>query len=204
KRRRRLIGQRAPELGYYIIITDTKETEKNYFKGLRRSIPSHLQRKLVVKTKRVDMGNFVDVALEEKNKNPNYAQPWIVFDRDQVPNFDQIIERAEKKGIRVGWTNPCIEIWFFGHFGEMPMFKESRQCFDKFKEVFKSKFNHEYNKADPQIYEKLKEKGDLKQAISIAESRYRQYMRDQPQNPASAMISCGTIHQLVEEINNKI
>jgi len=150
------------------------------------------------------MEKFIDVALEELNKNPNYAQPWIIFDRDQVPNFDEIIECAEKKEIRVGWTNPCIEIWFFAYFGEVPVINESRQCCSKFGELFKNKFKYEYNKADRQIFEKLNNQGDLKQAIRIAESRYKQYIRAEPNKLPSAMISCGTIYQIVKEINNKI
>jgi hypothetical protein len=43
--RNRIEGQRVPDLGYYLIITDTKETEKNYFEGIRDLIPEHLKNK---------------------------------------------------------------------------------------------------------------------------------------------------------------
>jgi len=201
-RRRRPIGQRIPELGYYIIITDAKETEKNYFEGLRRSIPEHLQRSLVVKTKRVDIESFIDVALDERNKNPIYAQPWIVFDRDQVHNFDEIIKNAEDKEIKVGWTNPCIEIWFFAYFAKMPVFECSGHCCHKFSEYFKKVFGFEYNKADPLIFERLKEKGDIRRAIITGKRRYVQLKNDS--KSPSKMSSCGTLYQLVEEIINKI
>lgn len=36
--RNQRVGIRVPELGYYLIVTDTEETEKNYFEGLRDSI----------------------------------------------------------------------------------------------------------------------------------------------------------------------
>lgn len=32
--RSKKVGARIPELGYYLIVTDTEETEKNYFEGL--------------------------------------------------------------------------------------------------------------------------------------------------------------------------
>ena len=35
KDRNQRVGTRIPELGYYLIVTDTEETEKNYFEGLR-------------------------------------------------------------------------------------------------------------------------------------------------------------------------
>ena len=43
-----------PHLGYYIIVTDTKETENNYLSGLRDSIPTELQRNLVIKVSKTD------------------------------------------------------------------------------------------------------------------------------------------------------
>ena len=41
--------RRIPSLGYYFIVTDTKETEQNYLLGLRESIPEALRGKLVIK-----------------------------------------------------------------------------------------------------------------------------------------------------------
>lgn len=49
KIRGQLFKQRIPKLGYYFIVTDTKETEQNYMFGLRNSIPPELQGKLVIK-----------------------------------------------------------------------------------------------------------------------------------------------------------
>lgn len=40
---------RTPELGYYYIVTDTDQTEKNYLEGLRNSIPETLKDKIVIK-----------------------------------------------------------------------------------------------------------------------------------------------------------
>lgn len=37
---------RIPELGYYYIVTDTDQTEKNYLEGLRDSIPEELKGRL--------------------------------------------------------------------------------------------------------------------------------------------------------------
>ena len=52
-----------------------------------------------------------------KANDLEYRIPWIVFDRDQVQGFDEIIAKAEREGIQVGWSNPCFEIdvcifWF--------------------------------------------------------------------------------------------
>ncbi len=47
--RDQLSRHRTPELGYYFIVTDTKETEQNYIYKLRDSVPENLIGKLVIK-----------------------------------------------------------------------------------------------------------------------------------------------------------
>lgn len=64
-------GTRIPELGYYLIVIDTEETEKNYFEGLRDSIPAELKDHLVIKVE-------------------------IVFDRDQVKDFELKLQTVQK------------------------------------------------------------------------------------------------------------
>ena len=104
--RNKRVGIRVPELGYYLIVTDTEETEKNYFEGLRDSIPAELKDRLVIKVEKAKTVELVERALELANKEPQYRIPWIVFDRDQVKDFDNIIQAAEKSGVGAGWSNP--------------------------------------------------------------------------------------------------
>lgn len=102
KMRSQLSKRRIPELGYYFIVTDTKETEQNYMFGLRNSIPPELQGKLVIKVIKTKTKNLVEEALNLASLNPQYGEIWIIFDRDQVQNFDGIISEAIAKGINVG------------------------------------------------------------------------------------------------------
>ncbi len=143
---------RRPELGYYLIVTDTKETEKNYFNGIRDSIPKPLRDRLVVKVEKAEVTNLVESAKEfVSDKDPQYRSPWIVFDRDQVKDFDKIIENASKQEVNVGWSNPCIEIWFFAYSGEIPMISESVTCCSKFSEKFEKIVKQKYQKEDKNI-----------------------------------------------------
>ena len=52
--------------------------------------------------------NLVNETLSQAALHPQYVEPWIIFDRDQVKNFDDIIQNAKVAGINVGWSNPCI------------------------------------------------------------------------------------------------
>lgn len=82
KTRDQISKQRIPELGYYFIVTDTKETEQNYMYGLRDSIPQELQGKLVIKVIKTKTQKLVEEALNLASINPQFGEIWIVFDRD--------------------------------------------------------------------------------------------------------------------------
>ena len=49
------------------------------------------------------MDCMIDKCLKLTAYEVQYRMPWIVFDRDQVKDFDGIIREAKEKGIGVGW-----------------------------------------------------------------------------------------------------
>ena len=192
---------RVPELGYYFIVTDTKETEQNYMYGLRNSIPQSVQNKLVIKVFKSDTVNLVQTALSLSANSPQYRKVWIIFDRDQVKDFDKIISEASENKIQVGWSNPCIEIWFHAYFGCMPSSLDSVACCNKFEDCFEKKAKQKYIKSDTDIYRKLCKYGDEKKAIEIASNKLKD-IKDEKTNP-SEMSPCTTIHELIDEIKSK-
>ncbi len=80
KDRNKNFSTRVPILGYYLIITDTKETEKNYFEGLHKAIPENLKNKLVIKVEKARTIDLVQKCKELVSKEPQYRIPWIVLD----------------------------------------------------------------------------------------------------------------------------
>ena len=201
--RNRRTGTRIPELGYYLIVTDTEETEKNYFEGLRDSIPSELKDRLVIKVEKAKTVDLVEKALELTSKESQYRILWIVFDRDQVKDFDGIIREAEGNGVRTGWSNPCFEIWMYAYFGEMPVIKESFVCCDRFSEKFERVTGQKYRKSDRSVYRKLVMSGDEGKAVQIAENCYKKCLDDGKKEPSEMWPAC-TVQRLVEEIQRKI
>lgn len=202
KTREQLSKRRTPELGYYFIVTDTKETEQNYMLGLRDSIPKELQGKLVIKVCKAKTVELVNEALNMASLQPQYGEPWIIFDRDQVKEFNQIISTAKVKGISAGWSNPCIEIWFSAYFGVMPTHQESVSCCTGFEQKYLQATGQKYEKSDTAIYSKLCSFGDEKRAIDIAEQKYTEHQRNCRDKP-SEMCPATTVHLLVREIINK-
>lgn len=195
--------KRVPRLGYYFIVTDAQKTEHNYMLGLRDAIPEKMRNKLVIKVSQAKTSNLVNEAIDLISLHPQYGEPWIVFDRDKVPNFDAIIEQALQKGVNVGWSNPCIEIWFSAYWGEMPAYISSVACCSGFGKTFNRKTGHEYQKADPKIYEKLFEHGDEELAIITARRRHSEHGKSGKIVPSS-MCPATTVYMLVDEIRKKI
>ena len=201
--RNKKLSTRVPTLGYYLIITDTQETEKNYFEGLRKTIPENLKNRLVIKVERARTIDLIQRCKELVSKEPQYRIPWIVLDRDQVEGFDEIIVSAEKNDIKVGWSNPCIEIWFFAYFGAMPSYIESTTCCDKFEDKFQMVTGSTYEKADTEIYNKLNHFGNEEKAVEIADRKHKTQLGNGILKP-SEMGSTTTVYQLIGEIREKI
>ena len=194
---------RAPELGYYLIVTDTEATERCYFNGLHDSLPYEIQDKLVIRVVETKTRNMLEKCMELTAYEAQYRMPWIVFDRDQVKDFDVIIREAREKGIGVGWSNPCFEIWIYAYFGSMPALCESWTCCSEFGKVYESRTGQKYSKADSKIYRRICKNGDEEKAIIIAQQKLEQCKRDGKVKP-SEMWPCTTVHELVREIKSKI
>lgn len=201
--RNKRVGARVPELGYYLIVTDTEETEKNYFEGMRDSIPAELKDRLVIKVENARTVELVKKAMEMTGQESQYRIPWIVFDRDQVKDFDEIIQTAEKNGVGAGWSNPCFEIWMYAYFGEMPVIMESYTCCDRFAEKFMKATGQKYSKNDRDVYRKLVQHGDEKRAIQLAERCHKRCLEDGRRKP-SEMWPVSNVYRLVGEILNKV
>ncbi len=194
--------RRIPEMGYYLVVTDTDATERCFFTGLRKSLPDEIRHKLNIKVIETETRNMIQKCLELTAYDPQYRIPWIVFDRDEVTDFDLIIQEAEKAGIRVGWSNPCFEIWMYAYFGRMPNIQESVACCSHFGELYEKKTGQEYSKADEDIYYRLVKHGDEERALAIARRRFEQFIRERYTKP-SQMCPCTTVHELVGEIRSK-
>ena len=194
---------KVPELGYYLIVTDTEATERCYFEGLHQALSEDVRNRLVIKVVETKTHTMIDKCLELTAYDAQYRIPWIVFDRDQVQKFDEIIAEAASKGIQVGWSNPCFEIWMFAYLGSMPSIQNSGTCCSEFGRVYENKTGHKYSKADEQMYGKICKGGDEEKAIQIAQQKLEQCIREGKTKP-SEMCPCTTVHELVGEIRGKI
>ena len=202
KPRQRANRFKSPELGYYLVVTDTEATERCYFTGLHESLPEAIREKLTIKVVETSTKSLIDKCKEYRAYDPQYRIPWIVFDRDRVVDFDEIIDIAKKEGINVGWSNPCFEIWLYAYFGQMPNIKESSSCCTEFARIYERKTGQKYEKSNEHLYQKLIENGDEEKAITVANQKMKQCERERKVKP-SEMFPCTTVHYLIQEIKNK-
>lgn len=200
---------KMPKLGYYVIVVNTKETENNYFKGLKNSLSYDLQRKLVIVVFKADTGNMIEVCKERIAYDPQHRKGWIIFDRDQEANFDKLIENAESEKIGVGWSNPCFEIWLHAYYGEMPFMhnempeRASQECCERFSKTFEEKNKIKYSKSETKLYSYLMQTGDERKAIEIAQNRLQKCQIDCEDKRISEWHSCTNVFKLIAEIREK-
>lgn len=105
-----------------IIVTEGEKTEPIYFKGIVDYISSqnpNTCKKPKIKIVGVGKGSsrLVDEALSITSRNiPLNQECWIVFDKDDNPDFEEAIAYAKKCGFNVAWSNESFECWLYMHF----------------------------------------------------------------------------------------
>ena len=66
---------RVPELGYYLIVTDTEATERCYFNGLHESLPYEIQDKLIIRVVETKTRNMLEKCMELTAYEAQYRMP---------------------------------------------------------------------------------------------------------------------------------
>lgn len=189
--------------GAYLIVTDAEKTEKNYFEGIKASIPDNLKNDLQIKIySNKALSKIIDFAAEQRNKDERFRDIWLVFDRDEVKNFDKLIEEAKENKMNVGWSNPCFEIWLMSYFKNLENIPNSKKCYETFEKIFKENTDKKYKKSEEKIYNILCENGNENKAIQRAREKYHQVKKEY--SKPSKMIGCTTVYKLVEELKKKI
>lgn len=203
RRERKSSGSRNEKLANYFIVTDAEKTEKNYIEGLKKSLPIDKQERITIKIRTgIKSYKIVEYCEKEMNANPVYSETWIVIDRDEVTGFDEIVRRAEKRGIKVAWSNPCIETWFSAYLGNIVTDSKSKNCIKSFEKIHKKHIGCKYEKKDEKIYEKLIKYGDEEKAIERAERMYTKFKEDNKKLPTE-MYPCTMLHKLVYDIKRR-
>ncbi len=188
----------------FLILTNGKETEFNYFK--------------LIKSKK----SIYDVDVEYKNANPllliqrairsldDCNQVWCVFDIDnsfEEGNLIEALNLATANGINYAFSNKAFEVWLISHFDKCEGNLNTAQLNMKMNEIIKEKLrkSQEYSKSDNEIL-KLFQK-NINDAIINSKIVHQKWIKQHNQEYGTnsnhriwEWNSCTNVYELVEAL----
>lgn len=182
---------------HFIIVTDGEKTEFNYLNGLKRASSSNN----VIKIYLAHTYELINKILDESSRSKHPAEPWIVFDRDEVKDLDKIVARAKAKDINVALSSPCVEAWFLAYFCSLKNFNSSKDCIEEFERIFFKVTGKSYQKNDKDIYELLNAHGDENKAIERCNRKIKE-LEENFGNPYLQDCSYSHLGLLIKEIKD--
>ncbi len=176
-----------------LICCEGKKTEPNYF----RKFPIDIELVEIDIDGGVNTIALVNDAIDRKHKAERksrpYNQVWCVFDRDDFPpdHFNQAISKAKDHQIRVAYSNPCFELWYYLHFHYIDTAINRKKYCSMLSNCMKKK----YEKNDGDMYSFLKHKQQI--AINNAKKLRNSYFTCNPERDDPST----TVYLLVETLN---
>lgn len=167
----------------YLIVSEGKKTEPNYFNGLKLKLKVREHDRLIyqnVPLLKVEGTGFNTISLVEKTQELvrssklEFENVYCVFDRDSFSkdDFNSAIQKCIKLNFIPLWSNECFELWFLLHFCAINSALSRGMIYDKLDRIFKEKrINKEgYEKNNENIYNILVKYGDQSKAIANAKA----------------------------------
>lgn len=188
----------------YLIICEGKETEPNYFNGLKQNINEKFGDRIsvvpAIKVKGTGLNteSLVKYTKQYINKSPKvYGQVWVVFDKDDYTDeqFNNAIRLNEYNS---AWSNPNFEVWLLSHFKKLSTPLSKNDSLKDLKKEFQNANLGNYSKNDKEIFEKVTNDNRLETAISNCKEIYEQFKNistEASKNP------CTTVFMLVEDLS---
>ena len=160
----------------YLIVCEGKQTEPNYFNGLKQAINKKYGNKVEVLIPSIDVkGTGMNTTSLVKytqrtinHSNKVYGQVWVVFDKDDYNDeqFDSAIKNCD---YNVAWSNPNFEVWLLAHFKKVNRYISKDDVLQELSKEFQKKELGEYVKNDKNIFDKITNEGKLHTAIKNCE-----------------------------------
>ncbi len=160
----------------YLIVCEGKQTEPNYFNGLKQAINKKYGNKVDVLIPSIDikgtgMNTTSLVKYTQKtvnHSNKMYGQVWVVFDKDDYSDeqFDSAIKNCN---YNVAWSNPNFEIWLLAHFKKITRYVSKNDVLQELSKEFQKNELGEYIKNDTNIFEKVTSQEKIHTAINNCE-----------------------------------
>lgn len=170
----------------FLVVCEGEQTEPNYFLAFR---VTGLELKVIGAGDNTK--NLVSIA-DNLRARSDYDQVWVVFDRDSFPpaHFNEAIQRASARGIRVAYSNEAFELGYILHFDYLQAGVER----SRYMSMLTERMGREYRKNDRDIFDLLLpyQETAIKNATRLASSY--DPLRPEQANPSTS------VHLLVTEL----
>lgn len=123
---RRAPPARAPKRKF-IIYSEGKNTEPDYFRAVRRDLLGALVDiemidaagvPMTIAEKACDRAAAMRRGRARKSSFEDGDQVWAVFDRDEHPKVPEALEQCRAGNVGVAFSDPCFELWLILHFDD--------------------------------------------------------------------------------------
>lgn len=191
----------------YLIVCEGKQTEPNYFNGLRKKINEKYGSKVDVLIPSIEIkgtGENTTAIVKYTSKYVNYSNKiyekvWVVFDKDDYSDeqFDKAINNCD---YNVAWSNPNFELWILSHFKRISRAISKNEVLDELEKEFQKNGLGTYRKNDKDIFEKISDDEKLNRAIKNCEYMEKKNKDIQPskRNPTTM------VYKIVQELKEYI
>ena len=200
--------KKIPVRDEFLIVTNGKRSEKDYFEILRSKIKSIY--KIKVKFINGDPDAVVDFAMKEKSKS---NRVWCVFDKDEFSS-DSIyhaIAGARKNHVGVAFSNAAFEVWLIYHFCCFDAEKSAPELVDILDDLLKKEgYEKGYSKNDIELIKTVlipRLRNALENADIAYQKRVAYYkMTGAPTNtlPVCSWNSYTDVHKLIAALKADI
>ncbi len=139
--------------------------------------------------------------IETRRTNP-FDRVWLVFDRDDFPDFNKAIALARSHNLQVAWSNESFELWYLLHF-RAPVDRIPRQrCIQMLEHDIRlamGKRNYHYQKVDPKLYKIMETFGDREMAVRRARRLRSRFAGD---TDYASHHPCTLVDLLIDELEH--
>lgn len=100
------------------VLTEGEVTEPEYVKILKsiyREVNIQIIDRYAGSTPEILVNKALDYQRNTDKRNPKYDEIWCLFDRNEHPNIEAVIQKARNNNIKTAITNPCFELWLVLH-----------------------------------------------------------------------------------------
>ncbi len=188
----------------FYIFSEGEKTEYNYFSSLISDLGYNRSKQVDIKSYKTKGKDALKLIREALSESPTESDKfWIVIDKDFFTGHDKVFElkdsqRKKGKNIDIAFSSICFEEWILMHFEYTG--RAFASCNDLIRYLQRKNYIANYNKADKNIYELIKDR--IETAKENAERLNRNSLENNPGKRIFELNPYTNIHELLKDLED--